>query len=118
LRVIRKTFFQFPALRLRPVCVCCRHFLGSTVQGVNPTYVFSRNQVAINVNSDLNAAVPRCRPEPAESRRCGAGRERGISEAQQFCSMFQKTLDGTRMLRPQFLRSQLLSNYGWARRLP
>src|SRR6476660_9305980 len=58
LRVVRKPFFQFPALRLRPVCVCCRHFFGSTIQGVNPSYVFSRNQVAINVNCDLNAAVP------------------------------------------------------------
>jgi hypothetical protein len=44
LRVVRKTFFRFPALRLRPVCVCCRHFFGSAVQSVDPSYVFSRNR--------------------------------------------------------------------------
>jgi hypothetical protein len=58
LHVVRKPFFRFPALRLRPVCVCCRHFFGSAIQSVNPSYVFSGNQVAISVNCDLNATVP------------------------------------------------------------
>ena len=73
-----------------PVYVCRRHFLGSTVQGVNPSYVFSRNRLAINVNCDLNACgahlrsgrMPdRLRPESAEIRTCGADRGTGTFQA-------------------------------------
>ena len=58
-------------------CVCVRScdFLGSGVKGIYPRHILAGDQVAIDIDCDLNASVPSISGRKRERRRPGSESE-------------------------------------------
>jgi hypothetical protein len=89
LRVIWKTSFDFPALLVRLVCVRGRHFPGSAVESVDPSNIFPGNQVTVNIDCHLDAAVAHLLLNMG-GRDAGLNQQRAESVAQVMKAEFPK----------------------------